>query len=214
MSDDVKGRRRYDASGRQEQARQTRARVLEAARTLFLADGYGPTTIPAVAAAAGVSAPSVYKAFGSKPGLVKAVFDVAIAGDDRPESMVEREALTGVRDEQDPRRKLRLYAEFVADTAPRHVPVQLLVRDAAASDPEAARLWNELSNERLRGMGVFADHLAPHLRAGVTAADARDLLWAQNSPEQWDLLVNQRRWSPQKYAGTLAHTLIHALLPE
>ena len=42
---------------------------------------------------------------------------------------------------------------------------------------------------------------------------ARDLLWAHNSPELWDLLVTQRGWSPLQYATHLARTLISALLP-
>ncbi len=213
MSESVNSRRRYDSEGRREQARQTRARVLAVAHDMFLADGYSATTVPAVARAAGVSAPSAYKAFGNKSGLAKAVFDVAIAGDDRPETMLEREALTRVRLETDPRQQLRLYALFVADTAPRHVPVQLLIRDAAASDADAAQLWRQLSDQRLAGIGMFARALTPHLRDGVSVEDARDLLWAHNSAEHWDLLVNQRGWPPQKYADHLARTLIHALLP-
>jgi AcrR family transcriptional regulator len=187
--------------------------VLAAARELFLANGYSATTIPLVARAAGVSPQSVYKSFGNKPGLVKAVFDVAIAGDDEPVAMVDRESLTRVRDEPDPYAKLRLYADFVAGTAPRHVPVQLLLRTAAGTDADAAAVWSELSDERLRGLGMFASALAPHLRDDVGVEHARDLLWAHNSPELWDLLVVQRGWSPQQYAAHLARTLISALLP-
>ncbi len=213
MADPVKGRRRYDASGRHRQAQQSRARMLAAAQDLFLADGYSATTMPRVARKAGVSAQSVYKAFGNKGGLVKAVFDTAIAGDDQPVSMTEREALLRVRNEPDPVAKLRLYAAFVADTAPRHVPVQLLVRSAAAADAEAALVWQQLCTERLTGMGLFAKALGPHLRDDIDIDDARDLLWAYNSPELWDLLVLQRRWSPDRYADELARSLIHALLP-
>jgi AcrR family transcriptional regulator len=213
MADPVKGRRRYDASGRHRQVQQSRARMLAAAQDLFLADGYSATTIPRVAREAGVSAQSVYKAFGNKGGLVKAVFDTAIAGDDQPVSMIEREALLRVRNEPDPVVKLWLYAAFVADTAPRHVPVQLLLRSAAAADAEAALVWQQLCTERLTGMSMFAQALGPHLRDDIDIDDARDLLWTYNSPELWDLLVLQRRWSPDRYADELARTLIHALLP-
>jgi AcrR family transcriptional regulator len=213
MSDSVKTRRTYDASGRQEQARRTRADVLATARQLFLSSGYSATTVPAVARAARVSTQQIYKTFGNKAGLVKALFDVAIAGDDEPVVMVERAALTRVREESDPYVKLRLYAEFVADTAPRHVPVQLLVRAAADADPEAATLWEQLGQERLHGMAMLARNLAPALRPGVTVDDARDVLWAQNSPELWDLLVTRRSWSPTQFAAYLAQTLILALLP-
>ena len=118
MSSPVKPRRRYDSRGRQEQAGRSRWAMLQAARRLFLDQGYAATTMPAIAAAAGVSVQSVYKAFGNKPALLKAVFDVAIAGDDEPVPVLQREALGRVRAEPDPYRKLSLYGEFVAEVSP------------------------------------------------------------------------------------------------
>lgn len=167
MSGSVK-RRRYNSTHRQEQARRSREQILGAAREMFLAHGYAATTVPAVAQAAGVSAQNVYKAFGNKPGLLKAVFDFSIAGDDQPVPMLQRTALTHIRDEPDPRRKFALYGQFVAEVAPRHVPIQLLARAATTNDPGAAELWQQLGAERLRGMTMFAQALADagHLRPG------------------------------------------------
>ena len=213
MSEVVKGRKPYDASSRQEQARASRRHVLATATRMFLERGYSDTTVPAVARAAGVSPQNVYKAFGNKPGLLKAVFDVAMAGDDEPLAMMQREALTRVREEPDPSEKLRLYGRFVADTAPRHTPIQLLARAAAATDPEAAAIWDQLCAERLHGMTLFARGLAEHLRDDVTVDDARDLLWTHNSPELYDLLVNARGWSPERFGQWLSASLIAALLP-
>jgi len=212
MTEGVKGRRAYNAAGRQKQAQASRARVLAVAREMLLTRGYYATTVPAVAKAAAVSPQNVYKAFGNKPALLKAVFDVAIAGDDEPIAMVQRPALSRVREEPDPREKLRLYGRFVAETAPRHAPIQLLVRAAAATDADAATLWDQLCAERLRGMTMFARALAEHLRDDVTVDDARDLLWAHNSPELYDLLVNAREWSPARFGDWLAQSLIDALL--
>ena len=96
MSSAVKPGRRYDARGRQEQARRNRLVVIDTARELFLEQGFAATTMPEIASAAGVSVQTVYKVFGSKPALAKAVFDVAIAGDDQPVPMVERDSLTRV----------------------------------------------------------------------------------------------------------------------
>jgi AcrR family transcriptional regulator len=215
MSPPVKPRRPYDASRRQEQARRTRRVMLEAAHGLFLERGYSATTMPAVAEAAGVSVQSVYKAFGNKAALLKAVFDVAMAGDDEPVPMLRRAALGRVRDEPDPRRKLELYGQFVAEVTPRHVPVQLLAKAAAATDPEAAGVWEQLQDERLQGLAVFARalHDEGHLRPDVPVEEARDLLWACNSPETYDLLVLQRGWTPQRYGRWVADTLTAALLP-
>lgn len=214
MSPPVKPRRRYDSSGRLEQARHNRRAVLQAARQLFLERGFAAATMPAIASAAGVSVQTVYKAFGNKARLAKAVFDVAMAGDDEPVPMLQRASLGRVRDEPDARKKLRLYGEFLAEVAPRHVPVQLVVRDAAASDPEARVVWAELQAERLKGMTMFARalHDDGHLRPGVSANEARDVLWTCNSAELFQLLVLERGWSPKRYGRWVADALISALL--
>ncbi len=215
MSDSVKSRRRYDSSRRQEQARENRRVVLEAARRMFLERGYAATTVGAIAAEARVSVETVYKAFGNKPGLVKAVVDVAIVGDDEPVPMLQRELVRRIEAETDPRRKLAMYGEHLAESAPRRVPVELLVRAAAASDPGAARVWEQLEAERLTGMGFFARHLneGGHLRPGVTVDEARDVLWTCNSAEVYDLLVLRRGWSPERYGRWVADTLAAALFP-
>lgn len=215
MSDAVKPqRRRYDSSGRQEQARRNRRAVIEAARASFLERGYGGTTLAAVAAEAGVSVETVYKAFGNKPGLLKAVIDVAM-GDDEPVPMLERDRVRGMREEPDPRRKLEMYGEFITQAAPRWVPFELLVRSAMGTHAEVAALWDQLQTERLTGMTFFANALAEggHLRRDVTAEEARDVLWTYNSAEVYDLLVLQRGWAPERYGRWVAAALIAALLP-
>jgi AcrR family transcriptional regulator len=199
---------------RDEQARQTRRAIVDAAHGLFLADGFAATTMPAVAARAGVAVQTVYKIFGSKPKLAKAVFDIAIAGDDDERPLIERAALKRVRNEPDPLRMLQLYGEFLATVAPRHVPVQLVIRDAAASDAEAVAVWEELQQERLNGMTVFADNLHSRgvLRKNVSVDDARDTIWTYNSAEIFQLLVIARGWTPQRYGRWIAEALIAALL--
>jgi AcrR family transcriptional regulator len=214
MARAVKPPRRYDASRRQEQARATRRAVLEAARELFVASGYAGTTIAAVAARAGVSVETVYKAFGNKPGLVKAVFDVSVVGDDEPVPMLQREFVRRNMAEPDPRRKLEAYGEHVAETAPRIGPVLLVVREAAASDAAAAEVWEQLQQERLTGMTAFATHLheGGHLRDGVSMEEARDVLWVHNSLELWELLVRLRGWSEERFGRWVGQQLVAALL--
>lgn len=214
MTKPVKPSRNYDSTRRREHAADTRRQMLISAQTLFLARGFAATTMADVAHAAGASVQNVYKVFGNKVGLAKAVFDTAIAGDDEPVPMIERPSLMAVRAEPDPGRKLQRYGEHLAEVAPRHVPFQLVILDAAANDPEAANLWQQLQAERLRGMTMFANALATegHLRAGVTAEDARDVLWTYNSAEVYRLLVIERRWSPQRYGTWIADALTAALL--
>jgi AcrR family transcriptional regulator len=214
LEDHVNPRRNYESSRRQEQARASRAAMLEAARDLFLAHRFAGTTLPMVAEAAGVSVQYVYKVFGNKAGLVKAVFDVAIAGDDEPVAIQDREDVTAVRTETNPRRKLELYGRHMASIGPRTMPILLVVRDAAAGDDAAGVVWAQLQAERLHGMTMFADdlHSHAHLRKGISRDEARDVLWLHNSLEVWDLLVTQRGWTPKRYGDWLAHQLIAALL--
>lgn len=206
--------RTYDATRRREQAQENRARVLGAARARFLADGYTATTIPAVASDAGVSVQTVYKAFGNKAGLLKAVFDVAVTGDDQPIPVAERDQIKQIQAEADPRTKLRMYSEYFVQGAQRGVAVELLARDAASGDPAAAAVWDQIQQERLTGMGQFARHLHAdgQLPADTAVEEARDILWTFTSPELWDLLVIQRGWTPTRYGHWLAGMLTAALL--
>jgi hypothetical protein len=157
---------------------------------------------------------TVYKAFASKPRLAKSVFDVAMAGDDEAMPMLERSRLRRVRDEPDPRKKFELYGQFLAEVAPRHVPIQLVIRDAAGHDPQAQVVWRELQAERLKGMTMFARalHHDGYLRPGVSALEARDVLWACNSAELFQLLVLERGWSPRRYGRWVATILTASLL--
>jgi AcrR family transcriptional regulator len=206
--------RKYDASGRQAQARQSRRAVLDAAHRLFLERGYATTTVAEVAATAGVSVETVYKAFTNKPGLVKAVFDVLVVGDDEEVPMLQRDFVRRNMAEPDPRRKLADYGDHLAATAPRISPILLVVRAAAGSDAGAAAVWEQLQAERLTGMTVFAKHLhdGGFLRDGVSKNEARDVLWTHNSVELWDLLVAQRGWSNQRFGRWIGHQLVAALL--
>ena len=214
MPSTVKRSRTYNSSRRQDQARQTRAAVLDAATRAFLADGYTTTTVPAIAAEAGVSVETVYKAFGNKAGLLKAVFDVAIVGDDEPIPLSERDMVSRIQAEPDGAKKLRIYCTAYVKRAARAVPVQLLVRQAAAADTGAAEVQRQLQEERLTGMTAFAGHLsdAQVLRKGVTIAEARDVLWLFTSPEVYERLVMERGWALNRFGAWLTRQLIAALL--
>src|SRR2546421_2324406 len=210
MAEDVK--RRYDASRRQEQARENRARVLTAARTLFLTHGYAETSMPEIAKAAGVSVQTVYKTFANKATLLKAVFDVSVAGDDEPVPMAERDVIGAIRAEPDARRKITMYLGHLAEGAPRTFPVQLLARDAAGADHAAADVWAQMRREMLTGMTFFAENLLATGQLRVSVEDARDILWTYHCPELYELLVLERGWAVRRYAQFLATAVIGALL--
>jgi AcrR family transcriptional regulator len=218
MSEDVKPRRRYDSTRRQAQAAQTRQDILTAAQRLFLDRGYAGTTLAAIAQAAGVVVETVYRAYGSKVELFKAVVRAAVAGGGgRAQVPVEqRPAIAAVIAETDPHRQLRLYAATQPGIHARAGPLLRVLIGAAAADPELARLWAQLENERRNGLGRFAQLLADRgvLRPGLSVEEARDLLWTLNSLDVHDRLVLQCGWSPERYRDWLAGALARELLPD
>jgi AcrR family transcriptional regulator len=215
MSDDVNPtRRRYDASGRRARAQHTRAEIADAARRLFQDNGYTGTTIADVARAASVSPETVYNAFGSKGALLSAVVSAALRGDTEPTPLRQRPVIEEIRGEDDPRRALERYGEFLAQANPRVSPLVRVMEQAAPGDPEIAAALARLKRDRLEGMADFAGHLEARgaLREGLSRREARDALWTLNSPELYDLLVGERGWSAQRYGRWVARQLAAALL--
>ena len=218
MSEDVKPRRRYNSTRRQAQAAQTRQDILDAAHQLFLERGYAGATLAAIAQTAGVVVETIYRAYGSKAELFKAVVRAAVAGGAaRAQVPVEqRPAIAAMIAEPDPHRQLQLYAATQPGIHARAGPLLRVLIGAAAADPELAELWTQLEDERLAGMGRFAQLLADRgaLRPGLSAEEARDLLWTLNSLDVHDRLVLQRGWSPDRYRDWLAAALARELLPD
>src|SRR5215218_9257843 len=155
MSEDVKPRRRYNATRRQAQAAQTRQDILAAAHELSLDHGYAGTTLAAIAQTAGVVVETIYRAYGSKAELFKAVVRAAVAGGaNRAQVAVDqRPAIAAVIAEPDPYRQLGLYAATQPGIHARAGPLQRVLVGAAAADPELAELWAQLEDERLNGQG-------------------------------------------------------------
>jgi AcrR family transcriptional regulator len=209
----VKPKRRYDSRGRQAQARRSRETIMDAAQRQFLEGGYVGTTVAAIAEAAGVSVETVYKAFGGKPGLVRGIYERGLAGREpvpafeRSDAMREREA--------EPRAVMRNWGVLAGEVASVVSPIVLLVRSAAASDPDLAALLEASNADREQRARHHARFLKErgYLREGVTPAQAADILWTCMSPEFYDLLVLQRGWSLPQFARFLADFMIGALLP-
>jgi AcrR family transcriptional regulator len=206
-------KRSYDASGRREQARARRRAVVVAAKALFERDGFRLTTIRAVAERAGVSAESIYKGFGTKAALAKAVFDFVIAGDDEPLPVWRRSEADAIRAEPDVWRKIRLYARGLAERQQRSAKVQILIRDGGHTDESLVALWQQLLAERLTGMTMLGRHLieSGQLREGIELDEVRDVLWTYTAVELYELLVLERGWPLDRYANWIAQAITAAL---
>jgi AcrR family transcriptional regulator len=217
MSDVVKPRRRYESPRRQQQAAQTRRDIVAAAGKLFRERGYSATSMPLIASEAGVVVETLYRAFGSKAGLFRAVMEAVLAGGaSRAEVPVEeRPAIRAIIEEPDPRRQIELYAATQPGIHRRAGSLVRALRGAVTIDPELVAVRDEMEAWRLEGQGRFIGMLAErgHLRAGLTFEVARDVFWTLCSQEVYDLLVVARDWTAAQYQQWLTVALQRELLP-
>jgi AcrR family transcriptional regulator len=211
-SSPVKGPRRYDASGRRLAAARRRTAVLDAAAARFAAQGYAGATVADIAADAQVSVETVYKAFGGKPGLVRALWERALAGQGPVPAEERSDAVSSTAD--DPLEVFATWGRLSAEVAPLGTPVVLLVREAAASDPDIAALYDELETGRLKRMAHNARAIRRHLRSGLTVAQARDILFALTAPGLYEVLVMRQGWSAQAYGRFIERSLAAHLLDD
>lgn len=220
MADRVKGTpgggtRRYSSPQRDEQARRTRRRIVDAATRLFVADGYGATSLQAVADEAGVAVQTIYATFGTKRKLLAEALDVAIAGDDAPVAVNDRDWMHDVFHHPEPAARLEAYAGAVRRIQTRAADVFAVVSAAGAADPAVRPFAEETWSRRRTGARSVIDGLAAidALRPDLTVEQATDVLWTLNSPEVFGLLVTRSGWSGERYQAWLAEMMVAALLP-
>jgi TetR/AcrR family transcriptional regulator, regulator of autoinduction and epiphytic fitness len=210
----AEGTRSYSSPLRADQARQTRKRIVDAATELFAERGYTGTTVDAVAAAAGVSRKTVFDSVGDKARLMKLAYDFAIVGDDQPVALKDRPEIADLMAEPDPAKGLAMYAALVVAIDRRIAAVWRALEGAAASDPEARRLYAAMVRQRRQSMQeaaeLFADSGA--LRPDIDVDIAADLMWLYNDPSLFDKLVRQRRWSVARFQAWLTEALQVQLL--
>src|SRR6185295_1797473 len=166
-----------------------RRAVLDAARTLFLERGYGATTIEGISSASEIPQATVYRLFSSKQGILKALLDTSIAGDDKPVPVAERTQVRTLLDATRPEDSLARLAAVSVDINTRTAPIYRILVSAASSDTDAASILDDLTRQRQEGQGRVATALAraKALRAGLRAQDAGDVIHALASPELYQL---------------------------
>lgn len=214
MKDAVKPDPRHTPPALQARTRRTRAAVIEAARELFVERGYAATTIEAVSERSETSQPTVYRLFGSKLAILKAVIDVSIAGDDEPVAVADRPVVRELLADLDPHDRILRFAKLLRELMARTVHVHRLLADAARSDADAASLLAEIARQRQEGQQRVTRSLARsgHLRPGLRDRDAADIIYGLASPEVYGLLVLDRGWSGERYERWIAGVLSEQLL--
>jgi AcrR family transcriptional regulator len=198
----------------QARTRLARRAVVDAARSLFGERGYGGTTIEAISERADVPPATVYRLFASKLGILKALLDVSIAGDDAAVAVPDRPAVQAMFNADDPREQLSGLVGLTRDINSRAAPLYEILTSAARADPDAAALLAEYSRQRHEGQRRVARSLARRgaLRTNLKPREAEDIIHALMSPELYRLLVVERGWTTARYADWLRATLIEQLL--
>jgi AcrR family transcriptional regulator len=198
----------------QARTRLARRAVVDAARTLFLERGYGATTIEAISELSDVPPATVYRLFSSKRGILKALLDVSIVGDDEAVAMADRPPVRALLADRDARNQLAGFVGIAAQINSRAAATYRILVSAAASDPDAAALLDELTRQRQEGQGRIARSLARAraLRPKLRERDAADIIHALLSPEVYGLLVVDRGWPARRYEEWLTQTLVDQLL--
>jgi AcrR family transcriptional regulator len=192
----------------------TRRKVVDAAGELFVANGYGSTTLEQIAERAGVAVQTVYFHFGNKRSVLKEAVDVAAVGDDEPVPLMERPWWRAVQQERDPARIVASWVRNSREILARVGPIMSVVRDAAAADPDMAAQWSANRDQRATAMRHLAGLLAARdgLRPGLTVEAATDAAYGLLSIELYLLLTGDRDWSPAHWQRWVTEQLTVALV--
>jgi AcrR family transcriptional regulator len=209
MTQSVK--RPYNSTRRQQQAEETRARILDAAAEVFVERGYERASVAAIAAAAGVADETVYGHFKNKRTVLGEVVKRAVRGDDSRPVPAQREARALIA-ETDQRRQLDLFAADVTLRLDRAARLVALVAEAAPGEPELGELLRRLHADRLKNLRVLVDALRVNGQLRSAPAAATETVWALASPELYELLTRVRGWSRKRYSKWLADSLTDILL--
>ncbi|WP_020576274.1 TetR/AcrR family transcriptional regulator [Actinopolymorpha alba] len=201
---------------RSQKAKQTRTRMLDAARELFVQRGYGATTLQEIADKAGVAVQTIYFTFGNKRVLFKELADVAIAGDPEPIATMDRPWFREAVAAESADGQLRLHVKGTRGILERLAPMIEMMRAATSADPGIAELWDQDTDPRFTVQQAAAQSLVtkPGIRDGVTAEHAADLLFSLLSPEVYLLFVRDRGWTPDQWERWVYDTLNTQLCAE
>lgn len=206
-------KRQYDNSRRLAQVRATRLNAIEAAKRMFIEHGYPGTTLEAVADAADVSLPTLYRQFGSKRSLLKAVLDTSFGGDDEPVAFGERAAVQAARSEPDPVKLINAFGPICTQFMERSSAILHVLATAAQVDPDAADLLAEIRRQRHTGQSrIVAALVERHaLDPDLDAAKAADMVYTWLSPDVHWILTVERGWTSEDYEQWIVRCLLSLL---
>jgi AcrR family transcriptional regulator len=213
MSDERKHPRHYRSPLRERRARETRERVMEVARALFIERGYEATTVRAIAERAQVSAETIYAVFGNKRSLLERLVRVAVTGEEGERPLMEGPGPAAVHAAPDQRELLRRFAHDITWRVEHVGPLMEVVAAAALGEPEMTNLHKRLQAGRLENLQAMVEWLAELGSLRMPVDRAADVVWALASPEIFGLLTRGRGWSSQEFEQWLRDSLVELLVP-
>jgi AcrR family transcriptional regulator len=206
--------RRYHSPRRQEQAEATRKEILDAAERLFLRNGYVATSMAAIAKEASVALKTVYLAFETKAGLLRALWHRNLRGGREDVPVADQEWFREVLEEPNPEKALRLNARNSRHVKARIGPIGEVIRSASAADPEIDallnRIWSQFYDNQRDVVKALKRRKA--LKPGLGVDRAADILWTLNHPSVYFLLLAGRGWTEDEYERWLGDITCAELL--
>jgi AcrR family transcriptional regulator len=211
---EVKDKRKYSSSVREEQAARTRTRILDAAAELFLERGYARTTMKDIAVQADVARDTVHAIFGSKARVLTALIDHRLVPDGSVTNVTQLPEALAIKDEVDQRKQIELFAKFIAGISTELRPVFEILRTASAVEPEMAKVFEEMDQFRMNNMQTYASWIAAHGPLRVSTRQAGQIIWALASLDVARMLCDELGWTESQHARWLSDTLVRTLLPD
>ena len=207
-------KRQYRSPARTAAAEETRARIRQAARELFVERGFQGPTLTDVADRAGVAARTLYDSFGSKLELLRHTIAMLTMGDESRVRAADRPEAVTTRELSDPREALAAHLKGATDLMNRAGDLILMGDSVPGVDPGLARTvtrGNQAAYElNLKLAQRF--HERGELRPGLAAGDAADIIYTLSSPGVFRTLRGMRRWSQRRYYEWVLSTATHQLL--
>jgi len=192
---------------REQQAEDTKKKILDAAEKLFVERGYSETAIAAIATKAGVAPQTIYAAFGSKPALIIALIDRMRQDKSHMVRYIH------ARDTGVPTAVIPVIVSIVCEVySTRSIFFERLL-DAFSTSPDLREMVVRKHLEDRELIRPAVTHLSEsgRLRQGLDPEEALDVLWALTSVPIYLHLVMGRKWSLAHYANWLEGILMREL---
>lgn len=203
-------KRPYKSLTRNTQAAQTKVRILASAKDLFESEGFEYVTIEKIAQEAGVSVPTIYSLYQSKRGVLRALMDEALPTD-QFHTLVKKSIK-----EKSPTKRLGFSAKIARQMYDAERAQMSILQGAAVLAPEFKELEKEKEMRRYSRQEVTIKAMVEEksLKKGLSAAKARDILWAFTGRDMYRMFVVEQGWTSDEYEKWLTRLLIRSLIDD